>query len=123
MVQRPDRGNNCVVSAEVQGSLVGMFALIPELHTRSGASRHRISLRSQILSQLFFHLRGGLEWHRVVTLVHFGQQTHPILLHDPRRFVTLLVILKPFDWIESGHPNIDARLGWIAPRIGFEDYG
>src|SRR6185369_7617039 len=85
----------------------------------SDSARHRISLRPQILSQLFLHLSCGFERHRIVAFVHLGHEAGSIFFHHPGRFVAVLVVLKPFLWIKPCHSNIETGLGWIATGIEF----
>ncbi len=56
-------------------------------------------------------------------LVKLWHQSHSIFPDDPGRFVTVLVILKSVIDRNSGHPDIHARLQWIAFRVEPQNRG
>src|SRR5690242_11459612 len=47
-------------------------------------------------------------------LVKLRQQSNTIFLDQPGRLVPVLVIFKSMIDRQSGHSNVDSRLGWIA---------
>ena len=46
--------------------------------------------------------------------IKLRHQPHTVLPNEPRRLVTILVIFKSMIDRQSGHSNVDSRLGWIA---------
>src|SRR6476660_6962651 len=52
--------------------------------------------------------------HRVQMLVQLGQQSNTIFPDQPGGLVSVLVIFKSMIDRQSGQPNVDSRLGWIA---------
>ena len=83
----------------------------------SVSARDRVSGSSQIFSQFHFHLNRCFKWHRVQMFVKFRYQSHAIFPDDPSRFIAVFVILESvIDW-DSRHPDINARLKWIAIGI------
>src|SRR5947208_4611653 len=53
-------------------------------------------------------------WHRVQMLEQLRQQSNTIFPDQPGRLVPVLVIFKSMIDRQSGHSNVDSRLGWIA---------
>ena len=77
----------------------------------------RVSGSAQIFSQFHFHLNRCFKWHRVQMFVKLRHQSHAIFPDDPSRFIAVFVILESvIDW-DSRHPDINARLKWIAIGI------
>src|SRR5438094_497379 len=56
-------------------------------------------------------------WHRVQMLEQLRQQSNTIFPDQPGRLVPVLVIFKSMIDRQSGHSNVNSRLGWIALRI------
>src|SRR6266513_4109715 len=52
--------------------------------------------------------------HWVQMLVHLWQQSTTIFPDQPGRLVPVLVLFKSMIDRQSGQPNVDRRLGWIA---------
>src|ERR1700746_1515168 len=59
--------------------------------------------------------------HRVQMLVHLRKQSNTIFPDQPGRLVSVLVIFKSMIDRQSGQPNVDSRLGWIALWITLQN--
>ena len=81
------------------------------------AACHCVSGSLQIFSQFGLHLDRCFKGHRVQMLVKFWHQPHTIFSDDPGRFVAVSVIFESAVDRDSCHPNIYARLQWIAFRV------
>src|SRR5438309_8004207 len=84
------------------------------------AAGHSITLVAQIFRQIPLHLRGGLVRHRIQMLIELRDQAKTVFSDNPRRLVTMAVILEAMLRQKSAHADVNAWLAriafWICPQ-------
>jgi len=82
----------------------------------------RIARSPQIVRQILLHLCRSLVWHWIQMIIQFWQEANPISSYERRTFNSQLMIREAFFWRQSGQPNIDNWLPWIASGVFAQNF-
>ncbi len=85
------------------------------------AASNRVTFPPQIGGELHLHLQRRFIRHWIQMRIKLRHQTHPVFLHCPGRFITVLVVLESMLRRYSTHADVEAWLRRIALRIGADD--
>ena len=73
-----------------------------------------IALSPQVFREIRFHLKGGFVRHGIEILVELWKEPECEILNVVGALDSLLMILKSFFGVETGHADIDTREGGLA---------